>query len=397
MRRLITKGPLLPPRLDMSATTGGAIVRRGGISRTIFIISLVIVAVAAGLGGYFTFGFLHPTPVLTLTGSGSTLVYPLMSSWATNYNNMHPSVQINYGPVGSSTGFTDFTNKIVDFAGTDAAPTAATLAPLNATLTIPETIGAVTLAYHVLGLSTGLHLNRTVIAEIFQGNVTNWSASDIQHLNPGVTLPNQPIITVHRSDGSGTTFIFTSYLATASNWKFNPPQRSWPTTPVQGAYGGNGNQQVANYIISTPNTIGYVEVAYALENNMNIGYIQNRDNSSFVKPTLGNITAAVSSSTASFPPGSQSWASVSLINEPGANSYPIVSFTYLLVYQQLNLLPLMTLDRAKALVDFLWYIVHQQGQTLATSLTYAALPQQVVTIDETAIQSITFNGQALPT
>lgn len=371
--------------------------RRPGISRTIFAVSLVIVAVAAGLGGYFTYGFLHPTPVLTLTGSGSTLVYPLMSSWATNYNTMHSNVQINYGPVGSSTGVTDFTNKIVDFAGTDAAPTAGTLATLNATVTIPETIGAVVLAYNVQGLSTGLHLNRTLIAEIFQGNITNWSASDIQHLNPRLTLPNQQITPVHRSDGSGTTFIFTSYLSSASNWKFNPPSRSWPNPPVTGALGGNGNQQVATDIITTPYSIGYVEVAYALQNSMNVGYIQNRDNSSFVKPTLANITAAVSSSTAAFPPGSQSWSAVSLLNEPGANSYPIVSFTYLLVYQQLNLVPLMTLDRAKALVDFLWYIVHQQGQTLATSLTYAALPQQVVAIDETAIQSITFNAQALPT
>ena len=375
----------------------GQIVRRGGISRTIFVISLVIVAVAAGLGGYFSYGLLHPSPVLTLTGSGSTLVYPLMSAWTSNYNSMHSNVQINYGPVGSSNGITDFTNKIVDFAGTDAAPTAASLAGLNATLMIPETIGAVTVAYDAQGLSTGLHLNRTVIAEIFQGNITNWSAGDIQYLNPGLTLPNQQITTVHRSDGSGTTFIFTSYLSTAGNWKFNPPSKSWPTTPAPGALGGNGNQQVATDILSTPYSIGYVEVAYALQNNMSIGYVQNHDNSSFVKPTLANITAAVSSYAASFPPGSQSWSSVSLLNEPGTNSYPIVSFTYLLVYQQLNLVPLMTLERSKALVDFLWYIVHQQGQTVATGLTYAALPQQVVTIDETTIQSITYNGQTLPT
>ena len=321
-----------------------------------------------------------------------------MSAWASNYNRIHSSVQINYGQVGSSTGFTDFSNKIVDFAGTDAAPTASSLVGLNATLTIPETIGAVTLAYNVQGLRTGLHLNRTVIAEIFQGNITTWNANDIQHLNQGVNLPTQPITTVHRSDGSGTTFIFTSYLSTASIWKFSPggPSKSWPTTPAPGALGGNGNQQVATDILTTPNSIGYVEVAYALQNNMSIGYVQNHDNSSFVQPTLANITAAVSSSTNVFPPGSQSWSSVSLINQPGVNSYPIVSFTYVLVYQQLNLVPLMTVDRAKALVDFLWYIVHQQGQSVATGLTYAALPQQVVTIDETAIQSLTFNGQALP-
>jgi phosphate transport system permease protein/phosphate transport system substrate-binding protein len=140
-----------------------------------------------------------------------------------------------------------------------------------------------------------------------------------------------------------------------------------------------------------------VEVAYALQNNMNVAYVQNKDRSSFVKPALANITAAVSNSdVSSLPTGLQDWSAVSLILEPGTNSYPIVSFTYIIVYQQLNVRPLMTLDKAKALVDFIWYMVHD-GQSAGASLDYATLPQSIVTIDETSIKSITYNGQNLPT
>jgi phosphate transport system permease protein/phosphate transport system substrate-binding protein len=141
-----------------------------------------------------------------------------------------------------------------------------------------------------------------------------------------------------------------------------------------------------------------VEVAYALQNNMNVAYVQNKDRSSFVKPTLANITAAVSSANPSTLPtgGLQDWSAVSLLLEPGANSYPIVSFTYIIVYQQLNVRPLMTLEKAKTLVDFIWYMVHD-GQSAGASLNYATLPQSIVTIDETTIKSITYNGQSLPT
>jgi ABC-type phosphate transport system substrate-binding protein len=151
-------------------------------------------------------------------------------------------------------------------------------------------------------------------------------------------------------------------------------------------------------VSTTPNSIGYVEVAYALQNGMHVAYVQNKERSSFVKPTLANITSAVSSADPSTLPtgGLQDWSTVSLILERGANSYPIVSFTYIIVYQQLNARPLMTLDKAKVLVDFLWYIVHD-GQSAGASLDYAALPSSIVTIDETSIKSITYNGQTLLT
>ena len=374
----------------------GQIVRRGGISRTVFIISLVIVAVAAGLGGYFTNAFLNPgTPTIELTGDGSSLVYPILSQWTSNYHGLHSNVQINYQSVGSGTGVTDFTNKVVDFDGTDAAPVPSSLP--NTTLTIPETIGAVTLAYNIPGVPTGLHLNENLTAEIFNGAITYWDNSSITGINYGLSLPHNLITTVHRSDSSGTTFIFEGYLLKSSFWPFIPQSKSWPSGARGASLAGAQNNGVATDVLTTPNSIGYVEVAYALQNNMNVAYVQNQARSSYIKPTLANITAAVSSAdVSSLPTGLQDWSAVSLILQPGANSYPIVSFTYIIVYQQLNVRPLMTLDKAKALVDFIWYMVHE-GQSAGVSLNYATLPASIVTIDETSIKSITYNGQSLPT
>ena len=377
-------------------SVAGQIVRRGGISRTVFIISLVIVAVAAGLGGYFTNAFLNPgTPTIELTGDGSSLVYPILSQWTSNYHGLHSNVQINYQSVGSGTGVTDFTNKVVDFAGTDAAPVPSSLP--NTTLTIPETIGAVTLAYNIPGVPTGLHLNENLTAEIFNGAITYWDNASITGINNGLSLPHNLITTVHRSDSSGTTFIFEGYLLKSSFWPFTPQSKSWPSGARGASLAGAQNNGVATDVLTTPNSIGYVEVAYALQNNMNVAYVQNQARSSYIKPTLANITAAVSSAdVSSLPTGLQDWSAVSLILQPGANSYPIVSFTYIIVYQQLNVRPLMTLDKAKALVDFIWYMVHE-GQSAGASLNYATLPASIVTIDETSIRSITYNGQSLPT
>jgi len=374
----------------------GQIVRRGGISRTIFVISLVVAVVAAGLGGYFINAFLNPTaPTIELTGDGSSLVYPLLSQWTSNYHGLHSNIQVNYQSVGSGAGVTDFTNKVVDFAGTDAAPVPSSLP--NTTLTIPEAIGAVTLAYNIPGVPTGLNLNENLTAEIFNGAITYWDNASITGINNRLSLPHNLITTVHRSDSSGTTFIFEGYLLKSSFWPFAPQSKSWPSGARGASLAGAQNNGVATDVLTTPNSIGYVEVAYALQNNMNVAYVQNQARSSYIKPTLANITAAVSSAdVSSLPTGLQDWSAVSLILQPGANSYPIVSFTYIIVYQQLNVRPLMTLDKAKALVDFIWYMVHE-GQSAGVSLNYATLPGSIVTIDETSIKSITYNGQSLPT
>jgi phosphate ABC transporter phosphate-binding protein len=248
-------------------------------------------------------------------------------------------------------------------------------------------------------VSTGLHLTGKVIADIFQGTIKTWNDPAIQNINPHMTLPESSIITVHRSDGSGTTFIFTGYLSASSNsWNSSVGQGktvAWPNAPG-GAIGSNGNTGVASTVNGTRYAIGYVELAYALQNGMTVAAVQNPAGN-WIQPTLESTQLAVQSGAASgLPAGDASWAKVSLLNTPDVNAYPVVSFTYLLSYKELNVVPGMTQDKATALVQFLWYIVHD-GQDLAPGLAYAKLPSNVVQIDEATIRSITFNGNQLST
>ena len=374
--------------------------RRPGISRTIFIIALVVVAAVSGVTGYLVNGILHPpAPGETLNGAGATFPYPFLSAVGSNYMRIHPNIQINYQVLGSGGGIKALGDKTVDFAASDAplSPAQTTALPAAA-LHIPETIGAVVVAYNLPGILTGLNLNSTTIARIFQGNITMWNDPRIQALNPSLTLPAQQILVVHRSDGSGTTFVFSGYLNTAATGVWVLGQATSIAWPV--GIGASGNQGVAGPLLGTHYTIGYVELAYALTNSaMTYGFVRNHDDTTFVKPSLANVTYAVTNATAppvTLPEGNQSWASVNLLNAKGLDSYPIVSFSYLLVYREISIRPGMTLDKAKALVDFLWFTIHN-GQAQATPLAYVPLPAGIVAIDERSIESITFNGQTLPT
>ena len=362
-------------------------------------IVLAIVAVAIIIGATAGYIYLSQPPTeqetIVLNGSGATFPYPLLDSMITQYKNVKPNVQINYQPIGSGGGISALQGNLVDFAGSDAPLSSADreLAP-NA-LHIPETIGAVTVAYNLPGIPTGLHLTGQVIADIFQGKITKWNDPAIQDINSEITLPDKDIVVAHRSDGSGTTFIFTGYLSAVSiDWEQEIGQGktvAWPT-----GLGGNGNTGVAGIVQGTENTIGYVELAYALENSMTVAAIRNPAGN-FVAPTLETTTVAVESEASQgLPAGDEDWSSVNVLNAPGAQAYPIVSFTYLLVYKELNVIPGMTQAKATAVAQFLWWIVHD-GQQLGPALEYAPLPSNVVQIDETSIQSITFNGQALPT
>jgi phosphate transport system substrate-binding protein len=362
-------------------------------------IILAIVVIAIIIGGVAGYIYLSQPAgeeeTVVLNGSGATFPYPLLDSMITQYKQIKPKVQINYQAIGSGGGISALEGKLVDFAGSDAPLSAADreLAP-NA-LHIPETIGAVTVAYNIPDIPTGLHLTGQVIADIFQGKTTKWNDPIIQDLNSGTTLPDKDIVVAHRSDGSGTTFIFTGYLsAVSTDWEQAIGQGktvAWPT-----GLGGNGNTGVAGIVQGTENSIGYVELAYALENNMTVAAIQNPAGN-YISPTLETTTAAVESKASQgLPAGIEDWEKVDVLNAPGSQAYPIVSFTYLLVYKELNVIPGMTQSKATALVQFLWWIVHD-GQQLGPALEYAQLPSNVVQINEASIQSITFNGQTLPT
>lgn len=331
---------------------------------------------------------------VVLNGAGSTMPFPFIAAAASAYTMSHSNVTIDYSAVGSGAGINALIQKTVDFTASDAPLSDAQRAAAPNSLHIPETIGAVAIAYNVPGLPTGLNLNATILAKIFQGQITSWNDVGIQQLNPSLTLPSNGIIVVHRSDASGTTFVFTSYLQQSSGGVWTLGSGTTVAWPV--GFGAAGNMGVAGVVQGTSYTIGYVEMSYALINNMKTSNILNADGTSFVPPSTATAAYAVANFTGTLPAGDQSWTSVSLLNEPGKNSYPIVSLTYILVYKDLSVLGDMTPQKAKALVNFLWYLVHQ-AQTLAGPLDYPQLPAPVVTVDETTLRSLTFNGQTLLT
>jgi len=360
--------------------------KRVWIVVAVIAIVAILIAVAA-LAGWFS-----PAQHTTLLGAGATFPYPLISKWSSVYVNL-TGVQVNYQAIGSGGGITQITAKTVDFAGSDAPlkPSERVAAP--GLLHIPETIGAVTAAYNVAGLSSGLNLTGHVLGEIFLGRITTWDHVNISALNPGLVLPSSTITVVHRSDSSGTTFVWTSYLHLENpGWNSTLVGKAinWPV-----GIGASGNAGVAGKIQTIPDSIGYVELAYTVQSSMKVGKIRNPAGN-FVLPSLAS-TAAAAASVPTFPTPSGDWNNVSILDAAGANSYPIASFTYVLVYQELNTIGTsMTQAKAQALVDFLWWCVHDPGgQQYAAGLVYPPLPPTVVTLDEQAIRSITFNGQTL--
>jgi phosphate transport system substrate-binding protein len=385
------------------STSKEVVIRTTGVSKSIFIISLIIVAAVSGVAGYFVPGLIRQSSsVITINGAGSSFVFPLLSAVDANYTAAIPNVQINYQSVGSGAGITDFSTKIVDFGATDAplsgGPTgqrANITRDVGIPLTIPESIGAVAIAFNVNGISN-LNLNATVAAMIFQGDITKWNDGNITGLNPGVNLPNSQITVVHRSDSSGTTFIFSSWL-NSSNANF-----PWKLGVSKSPKWQNGkatylslpqNVGVAGGVQQNPNTIGYVELNYVLSTTPPMTYatVLNGDQSAYVKPSLATSTYAVNNSTATLPTGDGDWSKVTLLNSHGGSSYPIVSLTYILVFKELSVIPGMTQAKAQALVNYLWFVVHG-GQDQATKLSFVALPSPVVTIDEATIRMITYNS-----
>jgi phosphate transport system substrate-binding protein len=339
-----------------------------------------------------------PTQIaFILNGAGATFPAPFLNAVNTAYNTQKSWIQINYQGVGSGAGINSLTAKTVDFAASDAPLSDSQRAAAPNTLHIPETIGAVTLAYNLPGITGGLHLTGQVIANIYLGTITNWNDPAITALNPTTTLPNHIITTIHRSDSSGTTNVFTKYLVSqSSTWQSQVGSGTSVQWPGSNAAGQPGNAAVASTVSSTAYSIGYVELAYALQNSMTVASVQNPAGN-YITPSLASTIAAVQSGASQgLPSGDQSWSSVSLLNTADPQAYPIVTFTYLLEYKELNVLPGMTQERALAIVQYLWYVVHD-GQSLAPGLSYATLPSNVVTIDEASIKSITYNGQTFPT
>jgi phosphate transport system substrate-binding protein len=338
-------------------------------------------------------GTVYAQSAITINGAGATFPFPLIDTWRVDYQKVKPDVNINYQSIGSGGGVKQFTEKTVDFGATDAPLTQNESQKAPGAVHIPETIGSVVAAYNIPSIpDKGLKLSGEVLADIFLGNITKWNDPKIQSLNTDKTLPGDDIVVVHRSDGSGTTFVWTDYLSNVSTaWNEQlgiGKSVEWPV-----GIGAPGNEGVANAIKGTPNTIGYIELSYALTTNTPFAFIENNEGN-FVEATLNSTKAAVQSYVASLPKGDGVWTDVSLVNAPGADSYPIASFSYLLLNKELSTNPNLDQAKAKALVDFIsWAIT--DGQKQAESLDYVPLPDGVVKLNQDTLKSLTFNGQPL--
>ncbi len=342
----------------------------------------------------------------TINGAGATFPFPLIDTWRVEYQSVNPSVNINYQSIGSGGGVRQFTERTVDFGASDAPLTEEEVQGLPSTpVHIPETIGSVVAAYNIPGIDKGLKLTGPVLADIFAGKITRWDDPRILELNSGLSLPSADIVTIHRSDGSGTTFIWTSYLSQVSP-EWNQTIGAGKSVQWTVGLGASGNEGVSNTILSTPNSIGYVELTYALTTGMDYASLMNSAGN-FVEPTLSSTQAAAqnaiimngtgttnnstSGTTVSLPSGDQSWTHVSLLDAPGVDSYPIASFSYLLLYKELST-NIDTMEKAQALAEFInWAIT--EGQQFASPLHYVPLPDSVVQHNQQTLRSLTFNGQ----
>jgi phosphate transport system permease protein/phosphate transport system substrate-binding protein len=329
----------------------------------------------------------------TINGAGATFPFPLIDTWRVEYQKIKPNVNINYQSIGSGGGVKQFTEKTVDFGATDAPLSKQEQQKVPGAVHIPETLGAVVAAYNVPSIqSKGLKLTGPVLADIFLGKIKKWNDPQIQSINPGQSLPSNDIVVVHRADGSGTTFVWTNYLSKLSpQWNSTVGKGKSVQWPI--GIGAPGNEGVANAIKGTANTIGYVELNYALTTKMTYAFLQNKEGK-FIEPTLESTKAAAAAAAQSLPAGDKSWETVSLVDPPGADSYPVASFSYLLLYKELSTDPNIDQSKAKALVDFIsWAIT--DGQKLAPNLAYVPLPDQVVKLDQDTIKSLTFQGKPL--
>jgi phosphate transport system substrate-binding protein len=320
---------------------------------------------------------------VTLTGAGSTFAYPLYSKWAADFKQVDPNVQINYQGIGSGGGIRQVSTGTVDFGGTDGPMNDAQLADAKSKLHtdilhFPTALGAAVPIYNIPGVSGDLNFTQDALAGIFLGKITKWNDPYIQSANPKVKLPSSNILVVHRSEGSGTTYMWADYLSKVSpEWKSKVGVGNAISWPV--GIGGKGSEGVSGLVKQTANSIGYVELVYAVENHINYGNVRNSAGN-FVKATLASVSAAAAGAAKNMPADFR----VSITDAPGPQTYPIASFTWMLVPRSIP-------DKAKAaaLKKFLeWGLT--AGQNDCEALTYARLPREVVAKEEAAIKTLQY-------
>jgi phosphate transport system substrate-binding protein len=318
---------------------------------------------------------------LSLTGAGATFPYPMYSKWFSDYHKMHGELEINYQSIGSGGGIAQVTEGTVDFGASDGPMSDKQLAEFKTkrgcdVLHFPTVMGADVPTYNLPGVATDLSFTGEALAGIYLGKITKWNDAELTKANPGVKLPAEDIVVVHRSEGSGTTYIWVDYLAKVSpEWKQKVGVAASVNWPV--GIGGKGNEGVSGQVKQTPYSIGYVELIYAVQNKMSYGKVKNAAGV-FVKADLASVTAAAAAAVADMPADFR----VSITNAPGKAAYPISSFTWLLVPAKIQ-----DPGKKKAIVEFLTWMLGP-GQKMSEALSYAPLPKTVVANEVKAIQKI---------
>ncbi len=339
---------------------------------------------AVGLAGVA--GSLAAQAEIRVTGAGATFPNPIYSKWVLEYTVVRPHIQINYQSIGSGGGIRQFTDRTVDFGATDGPMTDSQIAVTHGNVIhLPTVLGAVVPTYNIPGISGQLRFTGEVLAGIYLGQITKWNDSRISGVNPGVTLPDQDIVVAHRSDGSGTTYIWTDYLSkVSSEWAQRVGRGTAVSWPV--GLGGQGNPGVANIVKQTPGAIGYVELIYAIQNNIGYGLVRNKAGN-FIQASLETTTSAAAGAVASLDESTD--FRVSITDPDAPQAYPIASFTWLLVPKEMS-----DPVKARELLEFVWWSVHD-GQKFCAPLSYAPLPARVVQLEEARLKSVTVNGRAV--
>jgi phosphate transport system substrate-binding protein len=318
-----------------------------------------------------------PAPSMLINAAGATFPYPIYSKWFDQYHKLHPDIEFNYQSIGSGGGIRQVLAGTVDFGASDGPMTDEQLGKAKVKiLHFPTVLGADVPTYNLPGVSQELNFTPEALAGIFLGNITKWNDPAIVSANHGVNLPDTDIVVVHRSDGSGTTYIWVDYLSKVSQeWKTKVGKSTSVNWPV--GLGGKGNEGVSGLVKQTPGAIGYVELIYAIQNNMPYGKVRN-SSGVFVKADLASVTAAAAAAAKSMPDDFR----VSITNAPGKDAYPISSFTWLLVPTKID-------DPAKktAIVNFLRWML-KDGQGMVEALSYAKLPKEVVARETKAISQV---------
>jgi phosphate transport system substrate-binding protein len=341
------------------------------------IISLIVACVVCftmtGLG----VSVATPQQKVLLTGAGATFPYPVYSKWFDTYRKQFPNIEINYASIGSGGGIRQLLDGTVDFGASDQPMTDEQLGQAKTkVLHFPTVLGADVAVYNIPGISQELNFTPESLAGIFLGKITKWNDPELKKANAGVNLPDKDIVVVHRSEGSGTTFIWVDYLSKVSpEWKSKVGANSSVNWPV--GLGGRGNEGVSGLVKQTPYSLGYVELIYAIQNKMGYGKVRNAAGA-FVKADLVSVTAAAAGAAKQMPADFR----VSITNPPGQDAYPIASFTWLLVPSKIA-----DQNKKKVIVDFLQWML-KDGQNMVEALSYAKLPKEVVAMETKAIGSI---------